>query len=167
MFVLAEKDTSSFIIYKTYENKPRSGWVSTSFLSGQYNGIVSETGTKYSGKSKSVGDAEISLSGKYMPDTDAEYMILVDPVSDCVGFTLEYKIHSSQGEVMGKRNIYVYTGDSWEWVGSFPCDSAKSHHITVNLSSPVTVYAVAAPVAKVKNGSFRVRQNILDVMIAQ
>ena len=162
VYVIAEQDTSSCIIYKTYENKARSGWVSTSLLSKNYTGRMMEIGKAYPGESL-IGDFEFSYSGSYMAGTESEYLLLNEPAHSCTGFTLEYKVRKSNGDCDGERDIYINTGEGWIWVGSFRYDSPKAYHIIVHLNEPADVYAVAAPSHSSDTGSYTVRQNILDV----
>lgn len=168
VYVIAEEGTSSCIIYKTYQNVARSGWVSTSFLSKTYKEQQVTIGSAYGGQSQSIGDVEIILPGEYMVGTECEYALLSNPVSNCVGFTLEYKVRNSTNnkDTTGKRDIYINDGTGWIWIGSFEYRHPKSYHVNVRLSSPTTVYAVAAPETYVKDVNFHTRQNILDVLVS-
>ncbi len=168
VYVIAEDGTSSCILYKTYQNVPRSGWVSTSFLSKTYKEQKASVGAPYSGQTRNIGDAEIILPGEYMVGTECEYVLLNNPVSNCVGFTLEYKVRNSTNnkDTTGKRDIYVNDGTGWIWIGNFEYRHPKSYHVEVRLSNPMTVYAVAAPETYVKDVNFHTRQNVLDVLVA-
>ena len=166
VYVIAEQDTSSCIIYKTYENKARSGWVSTSLLSKSYTGRTVEIGKAYPGELL-IGDSEFTYSGSYMVGTESEYLLLNKPAHSCTGFTLEYKIRKFNGDCDGERDIYINNSEGWIWVGSFRYDNPKAYHIIVHLSEPQDVYAIAAPSHASVTGSYTARQNILDMFTAK
>ena len=69
-------------------------------------------------------------------------------------------------DTTGKRDVYINDGTGWIWVGSFEYRHPKSYHVNVRLSSPTTVYAIAAPETYVNDVNFHTRQNILDVLVA-
>ena len=164
VIVIAEEGTSSCIIYKTYQNKPRSGWISKQFLSKTYVGEMLEIGKPIKGEAL-IGDVEFEYSGEYMKGTECEYLLLDDPIRNCTGFTLEYKVRHSTGNAAGGRDVYINNGDGWIWIGDFPYTSAKSYHVEVHLGKPADVYAIAIPPFSTVSGDYDARQNILDVFV--
>ncbi len=166
VYVLAEAGNASFIVYRTLENKPRSGWVNSGILSNTYPGTTVTVGTADNASAENIGDPSITWSEEKMVDTESKYLIIDQPIENCVGFTLEYRAqYGGYEDCSGTRNIYINDGTGWHFIGKFPYETAKSYHITVNLDKPITLYAVAAPLEIERAKPFSVRSNILDVFV--
>ncbi len=165
VYVLAEKGTSSLIIYRTRDQVASSGWVSTSLLSDTFPGETEQVGTPYYGTCNVTSDPALTWAGENMAGTDCEYLILDEPVENCVCFTLEYRANGKK-DCSGSRDVYVNNGEGWLYVGRFPYSEAKTSQIAVHLEEPISVYAVATPMTVENNAEFTVRENILDVQVA-
>ena len=166
VYVLAESGNASFIIYRTLENKPRSGWVNVNALSDTYPGHTVTVGTPYNVLAEDIGDPSTTWSGQKMIGTRSKYLIGDEPIEKCVGFTLEYRAqYGGYEDCSGTRSIYVNDGTGWRFVGEFPYETAKSYQITVNLDEPTTLYAVATPLEVERTKAFSVRTNVLDVLV--
>ena len=166
VYVLAESGNASFIIYRTLENKPRSGWVNVNALSDTYPGYTVSIGEEPNMLAVNIGDPSTTWSGQKMIGTRSKYLIVDEPIEKCVGFTLEYRAqYGGYEDCSGTRNIYVNDGTGWRFVGKFPYETAKSYQITVNLDEPTTLYAVATPLEVERTKAFSVRTNVLDVLV--
>ena len=166
VYVLAENGNASFIIYRTLENMPRSGWVNANVLSETYPGYTVTVGTPYDVNVENIGDPSTTWSGEKMVGTKSKYLIVDKPIENCVGFTLEYRAqYGGYEDCSGTRNIYINDGTGWRFVGKFPYETAKSYQITVNLDEPTTLCAVATPLEVERTKAFSVRTNVLDVLI--
>ena len=166
VYVLAEYGNASFIIYRTLENKPRSGWVNANALSDTYPGYTVTVGTPYDVFAENIGDPSTTWSGNKMVDTESKYLIIDKPIENCVGFTLEYRAqYKDYQDCSGTRNIYINDGTGWKYIGSFQYENAKSFHIEVNLDEPTALYAVATPLGVERPNTFSVRTNVLDVLV--
>ena len=165
VYVLATKGTASLIIYRDLDNNPTSGWVSTNLLSDTYPGTVVSIGEE-SGTFVNIGDPAVTWSGKKMVNTNCEYLLIDEPVENCVGFTLEYRAQGKGTEdCSGSRDVYINNGEGWVYIGRFQYSSAKSYHVIINWDTPMTVYAVAAPLAVERDVDFSVRENVLDAQV--
>ena len=166
VYVLAENGNASFVIYRTLENKPQSGWVNSGILSDSYPGYLVSAGSESEGTGVNIGDPSTTWSGEKMIGTNCEYLLVDEPVQNCVGFTLEYRAqYGGYEDCSGTRNIYINDGEGWKYIGSFPYETAKSYHIVVNLDEPTSLYAVATPLKVEREKKFSVRTCVLDVMI--
>lgn len=166
VYVLAENGNVSFIIYRTLENKPRSGWVNANVLSDTYPGYTVTVGTPYDVFAENIGDPSTTWSGDKMVGTRSKYLIVDKPIENCVSFTLEYRAqYGGYEDCSGTRNIYINDGTGWRYVGKFPYETAKSYQITVNLDEPTTLCAVATPLEVERTKAFSVRTNVLDVLV--
>lgn len=166
VYVLAERGSASMIIYRDQKNQPTSGWVSTNLLSYVYPGTEVTLGSGHVDQAVYLGDIPTTWSGQKMAGTNCEYLLLDEPVSDCVSFTLEYRAEYKGAEdSSGSRDVYINNGEGWVYVGRFQYASSKSFHISILLDNPTTVYAIATPLVVERGKELSVRENILDVMV--
>ncbi len=166
VYVIAENGNTSLIIYRSLENRPRSGWVNSNVLSDSFPGKTITVGAEPEGPIADVGDPSTTWSQDNMIETKSKYLILDEPIEGCIGFTLEYRAqYGGYEDCSGTRNVYINDGAGWRYIGKFPYETAKSYHIRVNLDKPVTLYAVAAPLEIERDKAFSVRSNLLDVLV--
>lgn len=166
VYVIADKDPHSLVIFRTGENVPRSGWVSTRLLSYEYPGTTVSIGEDDGGDVINVGDPSTTWSGKMMEGTNCEYLSIDDPIKNCVGFTLEYRVqYNGYDNCSGTRNIYINDGKEWKYVGRFDYENTKSFHVIVNLDEPTTLCAVATPLSVERELRSAVRTCVLDVLV--
>ena len=167
VYVLAENGNASLIIYRTLENTSRSGWVSTGLLSDTYPGNIVSVGTAVWEAATNIGDPLVTWSGKKMIGTNCEYLLLDEPIENCVGFTLEYRAqYKDYKDCSGARIIYINNGEGWINVGQFQYETAKSFHINVDLEEPTAVYAIATPMKVEPKYPFSGRTCVLDVLVS-
>lgn len=166
VYVIAEKEPHSLVIFRTGENAPRSGWVSTRLLSYDYPGTIVSIGEDDGGNAINVGDPSTTWSGKMMEGTTCEYLSIDDPIRNCIGFTLEYRVqYNGYDNCSGTRNIYVNDGEEWKYVGCFDYENTKSFHVIVNLNVPITLCAVATPLSVEREMKSAVRTCVLDILV--
>ena len=166
VYVIAENGKTLLVIYRTLDNKPRSGWINSNVFSDSFPGYTVTVGTESVENAVNIGDPSTTWSKDNMSETKTKYLILDDPVEDCVGFTLEYRAqYGGYEDCSGTRNVYINDGTGWRYIGKFPYETAKSYHITVYLNQPTTLYAVAAPLEIERDKAFTVRTNLLDVLV--
>ncbi len=166
VYVIAESGNASFVIYRTLNNVPRSGWVNTNALSDSYPGYTVSIGAEPDMFAVNVGDPSTTWSRDNMSGTRSKYLILDEPIENCVGFTLEYRAqYKDYEDCSGTRNLYINDGTGWYYVGKFPYETAKSYHVVVNLNAPTTIYAVATPLEVERDKAFSVRTSLLDVLV--
>ena len=166
VYVIAEDGNASLVIYRTLNNIPRSGWVNSNALSDTYPGYIVSVGPESEEYAVNIGDPSATWSRDNMSGTKSKYLIIDEPVENCVGFTLEYRAqYGGYEDCSGTRNIYINDGTGWYYIGNFPYETAKSYHIVVNLDDPTTIYAVATPLEVERDKAFSVRTNVLDVFV--
>lgn len=167
VYVIAVEGNASLIIYRTVENVAKSGWVNSNVLSDTYPGYVVSVGEASNDFLENIGDPSSTWSRDYMSETKSKFLVLDEPVDQCVGFTLEYRAqYGGYEDCSGTRNIYINDGmTGWRYVGNFSYETAKSYHVVVNLKTPTTLCAVAAPLEIERDKPFSVRENVLDVLV--
>lgn len=167
VYVLAENGNASLIIYRTLDNTSRSGWVSTGLLSDTYPGHTVSVGTEANVAAANIGDPKVSWSGKKMVGTNCEYLLVDEPIENCVGFTLEYRAEYKNDEnCSGARSLYVNNGEGWKYVGQFQYETRQSYHVEVHLEEPTTVYAIATPMKVELRNPFTVRTCVVDALVS-
>ena len=114
-----------------------------------------------------IGSCYSYVSDNRMPGTDLNYSSLAAPVSECVGFTLEYEVKELRsGTATGERTLYLFDGNAWNAIGTFPYNEYKAIKQEFVFNYPTTVEAFATPRVNADKSSFAVEQNLADVWVA-
>ena len=119
-------------------------------------------------RARSIGAPAARWSGKFMPGTDITYCVLTEPVDNCIGMTIEYRVTKvTKGDGLGRRDLYIQTGaSSWEKIGSFDYPSYNAVSSTVMLDWPTRLEAFATPRQNPDDSAFTVDQRLTEVWIA-
>ena len=164
--VLAEQNGYSCIQYHTACQVLVTAWIPSSFLVDEYPGRVVELGTPSGSLRQEISSAVWSW-GRW-PGTGGRYLYFEEPVENCTGFTLDYQVISvadkvDDAKIFGTRTIYVYNGEKWVSVGSFPYKELGPVHVVVALDEPMTVMAARAVATCEEPDKFADRQDVLDI----
>ncbi len=163
--VLAEENGYSCVLYHSDANELRAAWIVSEYLSWSFPGRTATIGRGSSGFS--YGDAEVQWSRDFFVGSRQKYTLLKSPVANCIGFTLDYQLTARNGaetqQCTGPRSVYVNDGTGWTWVGDFDYDSFGPVHVVVQLSTPMTLAAVATVASCARPDTFSFRQFVLDV----
>ena len=168
--VLAEQNGYACILYYTSGNVLCAGWVYVGNLTTEFPGTVVEVGEDAGKKTKDPVDIPVTWSRDTIDGKNLKCSELTEPAENVVQFTLDYDIYSrftTQTEnVYGIRTIYVNNGSEWVEVGTFDCQQLTPYHITVKLSEPMTITAVATS-ADCPVTNFTYRQMVLNILCAE
>jgi len=168
--VLAEQNGYACILYYTSGNQLCAGWVYVGHLSTEFPGTfltVGEGGAD--ANAKDPVDIPVTWSADTIDGKLLKCSELAEPAEKVTQFTLDYDIYSRfttrTENVYGTRTIYVNNGSEWVEVGSFECDQLTPYHVTVKLSEPMTITAIATS-ADCPVTNFTYRQMILNIVCA-
>ena len=165
--VIAVEEDWACVIFHTADNEKKAGWVSLDTLSEEYPGetyrfgkIQGEDGTLLIGVVP-----ELKWSNFNFVDTKIKYSTIEQPVCEypCVSLILDYQVTSRNGvkKAYGERDIYVNSGDGWEYVGSFEVEEDFAPvRCEINFEEPTIVKAVAAIPVDASAETFVFRQAI-------
>ena len=168
--VLAEQNGYACILYYTSGNVLCAGWVYVGHLTTEFPGTFLTVGEGGADKNaKDPVDIPVAWSADVIDGNLLACSELAEPAENVVQFTLDYDIYSRftthPEDVFGTRTIYVNNGSEWVEVGSFECDQLTPYHITVKLSEPMTITAVATS-ADCPVTNFTYRQMMLNIVSA-
>ena len=135
-----------------------------------FPGAVAAIGDVYQGIGNTEEDPVLSWARDYFVGTRQKYTLLTNPVHACKQFGLNYQVTARNGakteEVLGPRAVYINDGSGWIMAGSFDYPKIQSVLVTVNLTAPTDLMAVAVIPACSKPDVFAFRQSVQDVLTA-
>ena len=121
--VVAEENNMSCMIYRGNDNKLYAGWIQSVRLLEEFPGEQYSVGKEPEGELSFRDDITVDWSRKSWLNTQQNYSVLSEALTDCVGFTLEYQIISENTDkwacIFGPRAVYVNDGSEWIRVGTF------------------------------------------------
>ena len=164
--VLAEQGEYACCQYRTSSLADVTGWIPKRFLTEDYPGrVIGERRDD----AKPVEGVKANWSWETIPKTNGKYLLLSEPVDNCVGFTVDYQIiaefEEERKDILGPRAVYVYDGEKWSKVGSFDYDSLGPVHAIIALDEPMSVQAVRTIAECKKPDDFIARQDVLDFCV--
>ena len=166
--VVAEENDMSCILYGGRNNKRYAGWIQSIRLQEDFPGEQLLIGQARDGSFEMPGEVPLSWSGEYFPDTQQPFTRLEEPVRDCVGFTFEYQVVSRNTPntdiILGPRTLYVYDGEAWTEVGSFPYPELGAVKVQVWLEKPADIAAIATVADCHAPNMFDFRQTARDFL---
>ena len=122
--VVAEQNDMSCMVYPGPDNKLRTGWIQSIRLLEEFPGEVFTIGQEPGIEYGTLDDVGQHWSNDFLLKSQRRYMCLDEPVKNCVGFTMQYQVVARNTgiteNVFGQRTLYVFDGESWTEVGSFP-----------------------------------------------
>lgn len=168
--VVAEENDMSCILYRAPNNKLYSGWIKSIRLLEEFPGDLYTLGTARDGDFRRIHEVENAWSDSWLPGTQRLYTVLAEPVSDCVGFTLEYQViaeHTAHKELnWGPRTVWVSDGKNWTALDAFPYPAGGAVRVQVWLSEPMTIAAVGTTADCENPDLFEFRQLAEDFLLA-
>lgn len=158
------------IVYRDETYRLHAGWVHRNYLTMWFPGAVAAIGNVYQGIGNTEEDPVLSWARDYFVGTRQKYTLLTNPVHACKQFGLNYQVTARNGakteEVLGPRAVYINDGSGWILAGSFDYPKIQSVLVTVNLTAPTDLMAVAVIPACSKPDVFAFRQSVQDVITA-
>lgn len=143
--VVAEQNDMSCILYPGYDNILRVGWIQSVRLLEEFPGERYTIGEASDGEYTTVDAVTQRWSDSFFLKTERRFVNLAEPVENCVGFTMEYQVTARNTgfteNVLGPRTLYLYDGESWTAVGSFPYDDLGAVQVEVRLDKPMKLVA--------------------------
>ena len=168
--VVAEENDMSCIVYRGENHKLYTGWMKSIRLLEEFPGEQYSIGTAREGDLRTVEDVENAWSDSWFPDTHQLYTVLAEPVSDCVGFTLEYQViaeHTAHKELnWGPRTVWVSDGENWTALDAFPYPAGGAVRVQVWLPEPMELAAFATTADCENPTLFDYRQLAEDFLLA-
>lgn len=165
--VLAEQGEYACCQYRTADLADTTAWIPKRFLSADYTGRVE--GTPPGEDVKLAEGVSTAWDWGTIPKTNGRYLLLSEPVENCVGFTMDYQViaedEKAHKDIMGDRTVYIYNGEDWVKVGSFPYESLGPVHAYIALEEPMTVEAVRTVAECKKPDKFLAREDALDFCV--
>ncbi len=161
--------TGSYLSDIVYDQQGRL-WLATEQVNGdwyRWEYVYDQYGS-FRYRARSIGAPATKWSGKFMPGTDITYCVLTEPVDNCIGLTIEYRVTKvTKGDGLGRRDLYIQTGaSSWEKIGDFDYPSYSAVSATVLLDWPTLLEAFATPRQNPDDSAFTVDQRLTEVWIA-
>ena len=159
------------IVYRDENYRLHAGWVHRKYLTAWFPGAVAATGSSYLGTKYTAADPVLSWAGDYFVGTRQKYTVLTEPVRACTQFSLNYQVTGRGGakieEILGTRTVYVNDGSGWSMAGSFDYPKIQSVLVSVSLSEPTDLLAVAVIPSCRKPDVFTFRQSVQDVLSSE
>lgn len=161
--------TGSYLYDIVYDSQGRL-WLATEQANGswyRWEYVYDQYGS-FRYRARSIGAPATKWSGKYMPGTDITYCVLTEPVDNCIGMTIEYRVTKvTKGDGLGRRDLYIQTGaTNWEKIGDFEYPSYSAVSATVLLDWPARLEAFATPRQNPDDSAFTVDQRLTEVWVA-
>ena len=164
--VVAEENDMSCMIYRGNDNKLYAGWIQSVRLLEEFPGEQYSVGKEPEGELSFRDDITVDWSRKSWLNTQQNYSVLSEALTDCIGFTLEYQIISENtrnwDSILGPRKIYVKSGDTWTEVGEFPYPDFGAVKVQVWLDEPMDIDAVGTIAQCSQPNIFWFRQTVTD-----
>lgn len=164
--VIAEENNMSCMLYRGNDNELYAGWIQSIRLLDDFPGEQFTVGKAPSDDIMLRDDLTVSWSKCSWLTTQQNYSVLSEEVKSCVGFTLEYQIidarTSSWDSILGPREIYVKSGDTWTKVGEFDYSDFGAVKIQVWLPEPMDIDAVGTIAQCRQPNTFYFRQTATD-----
>ena len=164
--VVAEENDMSCILYLSSENELRAGWVQSRFLVDEFPGKRLSVGSGSVSGASNGREVKQSWSRKGFLNSQQNYTVLEEPVSNCTSFTMDYQLIQENtcrwGAIYGPRTVYVNDGSEWVEVGTFDYPESGTVKVTVNLPKPMDVHAFGTIANVSLPNTFRFRQVAAD-----
>ena len=168
--VVAEENDMSCILYRAPIYVLYAGWIKSIRLLEEFPGEQYSIGTAREGDLRTSKYVENAWSDSWFPDTHQLYTVLAEPVSDCVGFTLEYQViaeHTAHKELnWGPRTVWVSDGENWTALDAFPYPAGGAVRVQVWLPEPMELAAFATTADCENPTLFDYRQLAEDFLLA-
>ncbi|MBQ9662718.1 MAG: hypothetical protein IJV40_06165 [Oscillospiraceae bacterium] len=169
VLALAEEKGLTCIVYHDHDNVRHAGWVNSENLASSFPGDELTCGSPIISILQHLSDPEVEWSRDNFVGAKQKYTLMEDAIQSCQQFTLDYQVTARNGaqtnQILGPRTVYVNDGSGWEEVATFDYYELGAVHVTVNLSRPMDIAAVATVATCAKPDVFSFRQCVLDPMV--
>ncbi len=167
---MKDKTALTCIVYPDENYRLHAGWVHSKYLNVWFPGAVKTIGSRYEGDVFTAKDPTLSWARDYFVNTKQKYTLLNEPIRECTQFLLNYQVTGRGGaqvnELLGPRTVYVNDGSGWIMVGQFDYNKIQAVLVTVNLTEPTDLLAVAVIPSCSRPDRFTFRQAVQDVLTA-